>query len=104
MAAKLKLMQASSVKQAQSQKERLADVTSMSNQPAQRTGRTADEMNTKTTINRMPNEAKTSIADREKKQEKILLSPINTSKSFDAFNQDSEYGKFKILPLKLRAS
>ena len=54
--------------------------------------RASDELANKTsTINRLPNDAKSSIGDREKKQDKILLSPIS-SKTFDVFNSDSESG------------
>jgi UDP-N-acetylmuramoylalanine-D-glutamate ligase len=79
------------------QKERLADVTSINNQfgrqESLRTRRTSDDLNSKSTINRIPNEAKASISEREKKQDKILLSPINTSnKNFETFNQDVEFG------------
>lgn len=101
MANKLRILQNNSSKlqlmstSQQKSSEKLADVTSMNNQYGKvepRIRRASDELANKTsTINRLPNDAKSSIGDREKKQDKILLSPIS-AKTFDVFNSDSENG------------
>lgn len=61
-----------------------------------RVRRVSDELNKSSSITRLTNDAKSSLSEREKKQEKILLSPITTSVTkpqFDIFaNSDSEAG------------
>ena len=85
--------------------QKLADVTSMSNQfsktespGSNRNRRASDEYN-KSSIVRLTNEAKSTLGDREKKQEKILLSPVpavNGNAGTNAFgfgNPETENGK-----------
>lgn len=43
----------------------------------------------KSSISRLSNEAKSIISDREKKQEKILLSPISAKPKFDLFDNEN---------------
>lgn len=44
---------------------------------------------TKSSISRLSNEAKSVLSDREKKQEKILLSPLSVKPKFDlCFNEN----------------
>ncbi len=77
--------------------QRLADVTSLNNQFKldSRSRRQSDE--SKSSISRLPIEVKLTLSDREKKQEKNLLSPSSLTTSnknnFDMFNSDSECGK-----------
>lgn len=87
---------------------KLADVTSMSNQCSKtepgsnRNRRASDEYN-KSSIVRLTNEAKSTLGDREKRQEKSLLSPVpaaNSSAGTNAFefgNSETENGKSWIL-------
>lgn len=75
---------------------KLADVTSMNNQfnktdASNRNRRVSDEYN-KSSIVRLTNEAKSTIGDREKKQEKILLSPVPAVNSNTSSNNAFEFG------------
>lgn len=78
------------------QQQQLANDNQFNNKQDARIRRQSDELNKSSSITRLTNEAKSSISDREKKQDKILLSPITTSISkpqFDVFtNSDSETG------------
>ena len=90
--------QASTSSPSPSPSSHLTDVTSLNNQLTDsRIRRQSDENSSSsktTTITRLPNDVKLSISEREKKQEKTLLSPISSSNknTFDMFNSDTETG------------
>lgn len=82
----------------QNPKDKLNDLNGLYNSKLDaRIRRQSDELNKSSSITRLTNEAKSSISEREKKQDKILLSPITTSvnkPSFELFgNSDSENGE-----------
>ncbi|CAF0725596.1 unnamed protein product [Brachionus calyciflorus] len=93
MVAKLKELQ-SKVKP-QQQKVETTPVTNqliLGVNESNRIRRQSDEISTKSSISRLTNEAKSSISEREKKQEKILLSPITTTNKpqFDLYEPENE--------------
>lgn len=78
------------------QKEKANELNPLNNNRLEaRNRKPSDEYGKSSSITRLTNEAKSSISDREKKQDKILLSPISSSNKpqFDLFiNSDNETG------------
>jgi len=79
----------------------LTDMTSINNQfkGDNRNRKNSDEVN-KTTIVRLTNEAKSTLSDKEKKQEKNLLSPITSNKSTNAFEFNNSETENVIKPME----